>query len=179
MRILSAVEGSFLCLLADSELVVNNLSAEAKARGLSSDRLIFVSRIEYQDYLSRFSLFDLFLDTFPYNAGATASDALWAGLPVLTCMGESFASRVAGSLLNAIDLPELITHSQQAYEAKAIELASNPIQLQAIKDKLAANKLTQPLFDTKLFTKHLEAAYTSMLQRHQSGLPPDHIYINP
>jgi predicted O-linked N-acetylglucosamine transferase (SPINDLY family) len=135
--------------------------------------------MKLDEHLARHKLADLFIDTLPYNAHTTTSDALWAGLPVLTCMGESFASRVAGSLLNAIDLPELITHSQQAYEAKAIELASNPIQLQAIKDKLAANKLTQPLFDTKLFTKHLEAAYTSMLQRHQSGLPPDHIYINP
>ena len=178
MRILSAVDGSFICLLADSELIANNLRAEAKARGISSDRLIFVPRIDYRDYLSRFSLFDLFLDTFPYNAGATASDALWAGLPVLTCMGESFASRVAASLLKAIDLPELITHSQQEYEAKAIELATNPVLLKATKDKLAANKLTKPLFDTKLFTKHLESAYSSIHQRHQDGLPPDHIYIN-
>ena len=120
---------------------------------------------------------DLFLDTLPYNAHTTASDALWAGLPVLTCMGEGFASRVAASLLNAIELPELITTSQAEYEAKAIELANNPAKLKAIKDKLDCNRLTTSLFDTPRFTKHIEVAYMKIYERYQADLPPDHIYI--
>jgi predicted O-linked N-acetylglucosamine transferase (SPINDLY family) len=120
---------------------------------------------------------DLFIDTFPYNAHTTASDALWAGLPVLTCMGESFASRVAASLLNAIELPELITTTQQQYESTAIELATNPEKLNAIKDKLEQNRLTTALFDTTHFTKNIEAAYIKIYERYQADLPPDHIYI--
>ena len=113
----------------------------------------------------------------PYNAHTTTLDALWAGLPVLTCMGESFASRVAASVLNAIELPELVTTTQEQYEAKAIELATNPAKLRAIKDKLERNRLTTALFDTPRFTKHIEAAYTQMYERYQTDLPPDHIYI--
>jgi predicted O-linked N-acetylglucosamine transferase (SPINDLY family) len=117
------------------------------------------------------------LDTRLYNAHTTASDALWAGLPVLTCIGESFASRVAASLLNAIGLPELVTQTQAEYEALAVELATNPNKLKAIKEKLKSNRLTTPLFDTTLFTKHIEAAYTKMHELYQADLPPDHIYI--
>jgi predicted O-linked N-acetylglucosamine transferase (SPINDLY family) len=179
MRILKSIDGSVLWLLDDNPTATSNLQKEAQARGVDPSRLVFAKRMSLDEHLARLKLADLFIDTLPYNAHTTTSDALWAGLPVLTCMGESFASRVAASLLKAIDLPELITHSQQEYEAKAIELATNPALLKAIKDKLAANKLTKPLFDTKLFTKHLEAAYSSMFQRHQDGLPPDHIYINP
>jgi len=113
----------------------------------------------------------------PYNAQTTASDALWAGLPVLTCLGETFTGRVAASLLNAIDLPELIAPTLEAYEQMAIRLATHPEKLNAIKRKLAAHRLTAPLFDTKLFTKHIEAAYTAMHERHQKGLTPDHIVI--
>jgi predicted O-linked N-acetylglucosamine transferase (SPINDLY family) len=119
----------------------------------------------------------LFLDTFPYNAHTTASDALWAGLPLLTMKGESFASRVAASLLTAIDLPELITSSQEHYETLAIELATNPAKLKAIKVKLESNRLTTPLFDTLRFTKNLEHAYTKMYERYHADLPPDNIYI--
>ena len=139
--------------------------------------MVFGGRIERSEYLARYKLADLFLDTLPYNAGTTASDALWAGLPVLTCMGESFASRVAASLLNAIELTELITTTQEQYEAKAIELATNPAKLKAIKDKLERNRLTTALFDTPRFTKHIEAAFTQMYERYQADLPPDHIYI--
>ena len=121
---------------------------------------------------------DLFLDTLPYNAHTTASDALWAGLPVLTCIGETFPGRVAASLLNAIGLPELITTKLEAYEQKAIDLAAHPEKLMAIKQKLAENRLTTPLFDTKLFTKHIEAVYTQMYQRHQTELAPDEIVIS-
>jgi predicted O-linked N-acetylglucosamine transferase (SPINDLY family) len=127
--------------------------------------------------LARHRQADLFLDTFPYNAHTTASDALWAGLPLLTLMGESFASRVAASLLTAIDLPELITNSQEDYEALAIELATNPTKLKAIKAKLESNRLTTPLFDTPQFTKHLEDAYIKIYERYHADLPPKHIYI--
>ena len=129
------------------------------------------------DHLARHRLADLFLDTLPYNAQATASDALWAGLPVLTRIGETFAGRVAASLLNAIGLTELIASTPQAYEALAIELATNAEKLAAIKRKLANNRLTTPLFDTGLFTKHIEAAYTAMYERYQAGLAPDHIVV--
>ena len=121
---------------------------------------------------------DLFLDTLPYNAGATASDALWAGLPVLTCMGESFASRYAASLLNAMDSPELITYSQEEYEKLAIELATNPEKLNAIKERLVRKRQTSLLFDTRRFTRHLEAAYNQIHERQLAGLPPAHITIN-
>jgi protein O-GlcNAc transferase len=127
--------------------------------------------------LARHRQADLFLDTLPYNAHTTASDALWAELPVLTLMGQSFASRVAASLLNAIGLPELITNTQEEYEALAIELATNPQKLVEIKLKLANNRLTTPLFDTPLFTKNLEAAYIKMHKRCLAGLPPECIYV--
>ena len=129
------------------------------------------------DHLARHRLADLFLDTLPCNAHTTASDALWAGLPVLTCLGETFAGRVAASLLNAIALPELITTTLEAYEQLAIDLATQPEKLAIIKRKLAENRLTTPLFDTKRFTKHIEAAYIAMYERQQAGLPPDHIII--
>jgi len=129
------------------------------------------------DHLARYALADLFLDTHPYNAHTTAVDALKAGIPVLTLIGQSFAGRVAASLLNAIGLPELITHTQEEYEALAIELAMNPQKLAQIKLKLANNRLTTALFNTPLFTKNLEAAYSEMYQRYQAGLPPEHIAI--
>jgi predicted O-linked N-acetylglucosamine transferase (SPINDLY family) len=128
--------------------------------------------------LARLRQADLFLDTLPYNAHATASDALWAGLPVLTCLGETFAGRVAASLLKAVGLPELITTSLEDYEALALKLARDLVLLDTIKEKLARNSGTHPLFDTPLYTKHLEAAYEAMYQRHKTGLPPDHIAIN-
>ena len=129
------------------------------------------------EHLARYRQADLFIDTLPYNAHTTASDALWAGLPVLTCMGESFASRVAASLLNAIHLPELITHTLEDYERLAIELATHPSKLAEIRRKLETNRLTTPLFDTELFTKHLEAAYVQIHERYQADLSPDHVHI--
>jgi predicted O-linked N-acetylglucosamine transferase (SPINDLY family) len=131
------------------------------------------------DHLARHQLADLFLDTLPYNAHTTASDALWAGVPVLTCVGEAFASRVAASLLNAINLAELITTTQAQYELLAVELATNPERLSQIKQTLARNRLTTPLFDTALFTQHIEEAYTQMMARYHAGLPPDHLYVAP
>jgi predicted O-linked N-acetylglucosamine transferase (SPINDLY family) len=120
---------------------------------------------------------DLFLDTLPYNAGTTASDALWAGLPVLTCLGEAFAGRMAASLLTAIGLPELITRTQQQYEDLAVALAVDAQRLAAIKHKVAANRLTTPLFDTRRFAEHLETGYTKILETYYAGLPPEHTHV--
>jgi protein O-GlcNAc transferase len=119
----------------------------------------------------------LFLDTRPYNAHATALDALWAGLPVLTCLGEGFAGRVAASLLNAIELPELITATPTQYENLAVQLAENPRHLAQIRQKLARNRRETSLFDTSAFTKHLETAYAKIYERYQANLPPEHIYV--
>jgi len=177
MRILRAVEGSVLFLYADSEDSKINLVNEANARGIESERLVFGRFIPAEENLARYQVCDLFLDTSPYNAGVTASDALWAGLPVLTLLGQSFASRYAASLLNSIGLPELITNTQEEYEALAIALARNPQNLTEIKLKLANNRLTAPLFDSPLFTKNLEAAYIKMYERYQADLPPEHISI--
>jgi protein O-GlcNAc transferase len=177
MRILNAVPESVLLLYTDISTAANNLKMEAEKRGVNPERLIFGPRLIRSEYLARCRSADLFLDTLPYNAGATASDALWAGLPVLTCMGDSFASRYAASMLFAIGLPELVTDTQAEYEALAIELATNPIKLKSIKGKLENNRLSTPLFKTALFTKHIEAAYTKMYELNQADLPPDHIYI--
>jgi predicted O-linked N-acetylglucosamine transferase (SPINDLY family) len=177
MRILKAVEGSVLFLYAENERARANLINEARLRGIDSTRLIFGGHIPADEYLARYRVCNLFLDTFPYNAGTTASDALWTGLPVLTLTGQSFASRVAASLLNAIGLPELITSTQEEYEALAIELALNPTKLADIKLKLANSRLTAPLFDTPLFTKNLEAAYITMVERYQADLEPEHIWF--
>ena len=149
----------------------------AALKGVDPDRLVFAKRLDLSEHLARQKVADLFLDTLPYGAHTTASDALWAGLPVLTCMGESFASRVAASLLNAIGLPELITSTQSQYEALAIELANNPVKLKSIKNKLDTNRLLMPLFDTTLFSKHLESAYKRMFERYEADLMPDHIFI--
>lgn len=176
-NILVKVEGSVLWLLDDNPIAKKNLIKEAVARGIDSTRLVFAERLELSEHLARHRQADLFLDTFPYNAHTTASDALWAGLPVLTMMGESFASRVAASLLNAINLPELITTNQEEYEALAIELASEPAKLKTIRDKLEGNRLTTPLFDTPRFTKQVEEAYTKVYERYYADLSPDHIYI--
>jgi len=177
MRILKAVEGSVLWLLEDNPSAKFNLRKEAQIRGLDPNRLVFAKRINLPDHLARHINADLFIDTLPYNAHTTASDSLWAGLPVLTCMGMSFAGRVASSLLSAIELPELITATQEEYEATAIELATNRTKLKAIKDKLKRNRLNTALFDTSLFTKHIETAYIEMYERYQSELQPGHIYI--
>jgi predicted O-linked N-acetylglucosamine transferase (SPINDLY family) len=130
-----------------------------------------------EDHFKRIQLADLFIDTLPYNAHTTASDALRMGLPVLTCIGQSFASRVAASLLKAVNMPELIATTQEQYEALAIELATHPEKLKTIKAKLVANLATAPLYDTALFTKHLESAYLTMYERYQNGLAPEHIVV--
>ena len=129
------------------------------------------------DHLARHKAADLFIDTMPYNAHVTASDALWAGLPVLTRAGESFSSRVAASLLSSIDLPELITKTEKEYETLAIDLATNPERLKQIKKRLEKNKLIKPLFDTKLFTKNIESAYKMMHDKYLKNLPLENIEI--
>ena len=177
MRILKAVEGSVLWLFQDNSWAVENLKKEAEKQGIDGQRLVFAERMPLVEHLARHRHADLFLDTLPYNAHTTASDALWAGLPVLTLMGGSFASRVAASLLNAIGLPELITSTQEEYEALAIELAMNSKKLSETKLTLANNRLTTPLFDTPLFTKNLEAAYIKIYERYHADLEPEHISI--
>jgi len=177
MRILNAVEGSVLWLFEDNNLATESLKNEAEKRGIDSNRLVFAKRMSLPEHLARHQQADLFLDTFPYNAHTTASDALWAGLPIITLMGESFASRVAASLLYAINLPELVTTSQAEYELLAIELATNPLKLNSIKQKLTKNRLTTPLFNAQLFTKNLEVTYMQMYERYMADLPPEHITI--
>ena len=174
---MTQVESSVLWLLEANVFAANNLKKEAAARGVSPERLVFAKPMPLPEHLARHKLADLFLDTLPYNAHTTASDALWAGLPVLTCLEKTFAGRVAASLLNAIGLPELIATTPEAYEQMALDLAMHPEKLAAIKHKLAENRLATPLFDTKLFTRHIEVAYTMMYERHQAGLAPDHIVI--
>ena len=177
MRILRAVDNSVLWLLDPNQTVTKNLKKEATARGVDAKRLIFAKPLPSPEYLARYRVADLFLDTLPYNAGTTASDALRVGLPVLTQMGESFASRMAASLLNAVGLPELITISSDEYEALAIELASKPQKLERVYNKLLANLPSSLLFNTKLFTSYIEQAYKEMYQRHHDGLAPDHIHL--
>jgi predicted O-linked N-acetylglucosamine transferase (SPINDLY family) len=169
MRLLGQVEQSVLWLLGTKEIVEQNLRMEAEQRGISPDRLIFSPRTAHADHLSRQRLADLFLDTPHWNAHTTASDALWAGLPVVTLEGHTFASRVASSLLRAIDMPGLITNSIEDYEAMALKLARDPALLADIKEKIANNRDTTALFDTKSYTRHLEAAYETMWERFQSG----------
>jgi len=139
--------------------------------------LIFAPRLSVEEHLARHCLADLFLDTLPYNAHTTASDALWAGVPVLTCMGKSFAGKVAASLLNAIDLPELITYNEQEYEEKATQLATSPQVLNRLKNRLSLNKTTSSLFNIGQFKGHFEAALSKMYLVYQSGEEIDHIVI--
>ena len=173
MGLLRASPDSVLWLSQLNAPAQLNLRREAERSGVSPQRLIFAPKLpESSEHLARQRHADLFLDTLPYNAHTTASDALWAGLPVLTCLGETFAGRVAASLLKAVGLPELITTSLGDYEALALKLAREPALLQSIKFKLARNRNSYPLFDTKRFTQHIEAAYEGMWARHQKGEPP-------
>jgi predicted O-linked N-acetylglucosamine transferase (SPINDLY family) len=176
-RILKQVDNSVLLIYIARESAKTNLTKEIALRGIDPSRLIFAERLPKPEYLARYRVADLFLDTLPYNAGTTASDALRMGLPVLTCIGSSFASRMAASVINAVNLPELITTTQEQYESLAVELATNPEKLKIIKDKLVDNLPTAPLYDTPLFARHLESAYLAMYDRYQHGLDPDHIYV--
>lgn len=172
-RILGAVEGSVLWLYEDNAVAAANLRREAAARGVDPGRLIFAPHMPLDEHLARHRLADLFLDTWPCNAHTTASDALWAGLPVLTLSGRSFASRVAASLLRAIELPELIAANERDYEARAIELATTPAKLAKLGSKLERNRPASPLFDARRFARNIEKAYVAMYRRCQAGLAPD------
>ncbi len=177
MSILKQVDGSVLWLLESHETAASNLRKEAAQRGVDAARLVFAPRLPLADHLARHRAADLFLDTLPYNAHTTASDALWAGLPVLTQCGGTFAGRVAASLLTAAGLPEFVTSNRDQYEAVAVELAGNPAKLQAIRDRLTEQRLAVPLFDTGLSTRHIERAYELMFERLRAGLQPDHIEV--
>jgi protein O-GlcNAc transferase len=173
MRLLKAVGGSVLWLLHDLKEAEANLRREAAARGVDPARLVFAGRMPLDDHLARHRLADLFLDTLPYNAHTTASDALWAGLPVLTCRGESFAGRVAASLLDAVGLADLVTPSLEEYEALALKLANDAPLLAGFKTRLERNRLRYPLFDSARYCRHIEAAYATMWERWQRGESPE------
>jgi predicted O-linked N-acetylglucosamine transferase (SPINDLY family) len=179
MRLLQAVPGSVLWLFSEHQATTENLKREAERRNIPASRLVFAGRQPLDRHLARHRLADLFLDTRYYNAHTTASDALWAGLPVLTCEGETFAARVASSLLHAVGLPELVTHSLEEYENLALQLAADPAKLAAIKSKLANNLAVAPLFDTARYTRHLEAAYRRMWEISQKGKAPQSFAIEP
>jgi predicted O-linked N-acetylglucosamine transferase (SPINDLY family) len=178
MRILNQVNHSVLWIYVENEISKENLRKEAQIRGVDPGRLIFAERILLKEHLARQRLADLFLDTFPYNAGATASSALRVELPLITRSGKSFASRYGASLLTALGIPELITNSTEEFEYRAIELAMNPELLHSIKEKLAHNLVKYPLFDTIKFTRSIESAFHEMHERSQNQLQPDHIYIS-
>ena len=178
-RLLHAVEGSVLWLLQGNPAHDRNLRRRAERLGLDPARVIFAPRQPPQAHFARQRLADLFLDTLPYNAHTTASDALSAGLPVVTCQGRAFASRVASSILKAAGLPEMVTTSLAEYETLARDLALDPGRLGAIKARLAANRATAPLFDSRRFTRHLEAAYIIMWERARRGEPPESFSVSP
>jgi predicted O-linked N-acetylglucosamine transferase (SPINDLY family) len=177
MRILRRVPGSTLFICSDDAAAKHNLLDATRRSAVASDRIVFGKRLKREDYHARFRAMDLFLDTWPYNGGATASDALWSGLPVLTCMGRSFASRYAASLLYAVDLPELITENAQRYEDLAVELATDPERLEGIRRQLTDHGRSAPLFDIQSFTGHLESAYIKIWERCRAGLPPEHVHV--
>ena len=174
MRLLSRVNGAVIWLLGDDEAVRRNLAREAKNLGVDPRRLIFAPFISsHEEHLGRYRHADLFLDTRYCNAHTTAVDALWAGLPVLTAPGEEMPSRVGASLVTALGLPELVCRDFLDYEEKALFLARHPQRLAVLKEKLAANIRTTPLFDTESRVRQLEAAYMEMWRRHETGLPPE------
>ncbi len=179
MDLLKEVEGSVLWLRNTSPAAVSNLRQEAVQRGVAPERLVFAPLAAQADHLARHVHADLFLDTAPYNAHTTASDALWMGLPVLTCRGGSFPSRVAASILSAAGLPELITTSMEGYRARALDLARDPAALAALKAKIVRERATMPLFDTARFARHLEAAYVTMWERTQRGEAPAGFAVSP
>ena len=170
MRILNSVPDSVLWLLADAKVTIENLKFEAASRGVDPSRLVFAERVSPSEHLARHKAADLFLDTLPYNAHTTASDALWSGLPILTLIGESFPARVCASILNAIGMPELITDSTTSYEAMAIKIASDPKLLEELKLKVQKNRLTKPLFNTAQFTTDLERLYEKAYFEYQANL---------
>ena len=179
MRVLGKVSRGVLWLLQTNDLAAANLRREAQARGIDPHRLLFAPKVALADHLARHALADLVLDTLPYNAHTTTSDALWTGVPVVTCVGGTFPGRVAASLLHAVGLPELVTASLDQYEALVLALATDRDRLAAVRRKLAANRLTHALFDTDRFRRHLEAAYATMWDIWQRGEPPRSFSVPP
>jgi predicted O-linked N-acetylglucosamine transferase (SPINDLY family) len=177
MRLLGQVPDSVLWLLQDNATAAANLRREAQRRGVAAERLVFAPRMPLAEHLARHRHADLFLDTLPCNAHTTASDALWAGLPVLTLAGEGFAARVAASLLEAVGLPELVADTQARYEEVALALATEPARLAALRARLHDQRLGAPLFDTDRFARHIENAYLQMHERYHAGLGPEHLFV--
>jgi len=178
MRILVRVPGSVLLLYADREETRRNLCQQAQMRGVNPDRILFAGRLPPEEYRAQYRSMDLFLDTLPFNAGTTASDALWAGLPLLTCAGSAFAARMAASLLQTLGLPELVASTLGEYEEIAVRLAQQPAQLADLRQRLAQNRISTPLFDTQAFTRDLESGFMRAWQRHLDGWPPADIRID-
>jgi predicted O-linked N-acetylglucosamine transferase (SPINDLY family) len=177
MRILHQVPSSVLWLLEDNPFAANNLREAALAGGIAPERLVFAARMPVGEHLARHGLADLFVDTWPYNAHTTASDALWAGLPVLTCRGQSFASRVAASLLQALNLPELIATTELDFETKAVRLANDAQAMRDLKARLQCERTHSPLFSSKRFARHVERAFQLVWARHVAGLPPQSMVV--
>ncbi len=177
MRIMKTIKGSVLWLFKSNQWAENNLKKEAENRGINASRIIYAERLPQDQHLERHKFADLFIDTFNYNAHTTASDALWAGLPVVTKIGKGFAARVAASLLNAIDLRELITDNKKNYEKLIIDLAKNPNKLNKIKEKLHRNRISKPLFNTELYTKNLENGYIRAYQLYINKKKTETIYV--
>lgn len=177
MRLLKKVDKSVLWLRQSNQFSHVNIKNEAKKRNVDPSRIVFAKRAPMDEHLARQKLADLFIDTFAFNAHTTTTEALWAGLPVITKTGKGFAARVAGSLLNAIGLPELITKTEQDYEALALELATHPNHLKQIKAKLDTNRLSKPLFNTKQYTNHLETAYKMAYDNYFNEQNGDNIFV--
>jgi predicted O-linked N-acetylglucosamine transferase (SPINDLY family) len=178
MRLLTNVEGSVLWLLQSNAWSNDNLRREARLRGVDPDRLIFAGFAPNDEHLARHSHADLFVDTFSFNAHTTASDALWAGLPIVTRAGEQFAARAAASMVTAAGLPDLVTETDEDYEALILALARDPARLAAIRQRLAANRLTAPFFDTVRYTRDFEKALRAAYDRYFDGLEPGDIWIS-
>jgi protein O-GlcNAc transferase len=172
MRLLREMPDSVLWLLQANSWAEENLKREAEAHGVDAKRLVFAPRLSLAEHLARQQQADVLLDTLPYNAHTTTSDALWAGVPVVTCMGGTFAGRVAASLLHAVGLPELVTQNLEDYAALALKLAHQPDELKRLKKVLVENRTTAPLFDTVQFTGDLETAYEMMWQRWLEAASP-------
>jgi predicted O-linked N-acetylglucosamine transferase (SPINDLY family) len=179
MRLLAGVPGSVLWLLDDNEAARRNLRRAASGKGIDPARLIFAPRIQPAMHLARHRLADLFLDTLPYNAHTTASDALWTGVPLVTCKGQQFDGRVAASLLETAGLPDLITETVEEYEALALELARDPPRLAALRARMAESRLSSPLFDIDRFRAAIETAYLRMVNRARAGLAPESFALAP
>ena len=177
MRLLKQVDGSVLWIIKSNKWVENNIQREALKRGVLTHRLVFAEKVEHPVHLARQKLADVLLDTFNSSGGVTSGDALWAGLPVVTKLGKSYGARAGGYMLASIEMPELITKTEQEYETLLLDLATNPQRLSAINDKLRANRLSTPLFNSKLFTKHLENAYQQAYQRYFVGKDPKDISV--